>query len=67
VSPVGIARLYAAFLDALVLDERDAALASRVESAGPRAIVAPTIMRDLAAKELLARVAIAAAGAHADA
>jgi LPPG:FO 2-phospho-L-lactate transferase len=67
VSPVGVARLYADFLDALVLDERDAALASRVESAGPRAIVAPTIMRDLAAKELLARVAIAAAGAHADA
>ena len=67
VSPVGVARLYADFLDALVLDERDAALASRVESAGPRAIVAPTIMRDLAAKELLARVAIAAAGVHADA
>ena len=67
VSPVGVARLYADFLDALVLDERDAALASRVESAGPRAIVAPTIMRDLAAKELPARVAIAAAGAHADA
>ena len=67
VSPVGVARLYADFLDALVLDERDAALASRVELAGTRAIVAPTIMRDLAAKELLARVAIAAAGAHADA
>jgi LPPG:FO 2-phospho-L-lactate transferase len=67
VSPVGVARLYADFLDALVLDELDAALAARVESAGPRAIVAPTIMRDLAAKELLARVAIAAAGAHADA
>jgi LPPG:FO 2-phospho-L-lactate transferase len=67
VSPVGVARLYADFLDALVLDDRDAALASRVESAGPRAIVAPTIMRDLAAKELLARVAIAAAAAHADA
>jgi LPPG:FO 2-phospho-L-lactate transferase len=67
VSPVGVARLYADFLDALVLDERDAGLAPRVESAGPRAIVAPTIMRDLAAKELLARVAIAAAGAHADA
>ena len=67
VSPVGVARLYADFLDALVLDERDAALASRVESAGPRAIVAPTIMRDLAAKELLARVAIDAARARADA
>jgi len=67
VSPLGIARLYADFLDALVLDERDAALAARVESAGPRAVVAQTIMRDLAAKELLARVAIDAARARADA
>jgi len=67
VSPVGVARLYADFLDGLVLDERDAALAPQVESAGPRAVVAQTIMRDLAAKELLARVAIDAARAHADA
>ena len=67
VSPVGVARLYADFLDAMVLDERDAALAARVESAGPRAIVAPTIMRDLAAKTHLARIAIDAAGAHAGA
>ena len=65
VSPVGIARLYADFLDVMVLDERDAGLAPRVASAGPRAVVAPTIMRDLAAKEQLARVAIDAAGAHA--
>jgi len=49
------------------LDERDAALASRVEAAGPRAVVAQTIMRDLASKQLLARVSIEAAGAHADA
>jgi LPPG:FO 2-phospho-L-lactate transferase len=65
VSPVGVARLYADFLDVMVLDERDAALAPRVASAGPRAVVAPTIMRDLAAKEQLARVAIDAARAHA--
>jgi LPPG:FO 2-phospho-L-lactate transferase len=64
VSPVGVARLYADFLDAMVLDERDAALASHVESAGPRAVIAPTIMRDLPAKEHLARVALAAAGAQ---
>ena len=67
VSPVGVARIYADFLDAMVLDERDAALASAVESAGPRAVVAPTIMRDLASKEQLARIAIDAAGARADA
>jgi LPPG:FO 2-phospho-L-lactate transferase len=65
VSPVGVARLYADFLDVMVLDERDATLTRRVESAGPRAVVAPTIMRDLAAKEQLARVAIDAARAHA--
>ena len=67
VSPVGVARMYADFLDVMVLDERDAALAPRVEAAGPRAVVAQTIMRDLASKELLARVSIDAAGAHADA
>jgi LPPG:FO 2-phospho-L-lactate transferase len=65
VSPVGVARFYADFLDVLVIDERDAALAARVEAAGPRAVVAPTIMRDLPAKELLARTAIDAAGARA--
>jgi len=67
VSPVGVARMYADFLDAMVLDERDDALASAVESAGPRAIVAPAIMRDLASKEQLARTAIDAATARADA
>jgi len=67
VSPVGVARIYADFLDTMVLDERDAALASRVEAAGPRAVVAQTIMRDLGSKELLARVSIQAAAAHADA
>jgi LPPG:FO 2-phospho-L-lactate transferase len=65
VSPIGVARLYADFLDVMVLDERDAGLARAVASAGPRALVAPTIMRDLAAKERLARIAIDAAGAYA--
>ncbi|TMC45527.1 MAG: 2-phospho-L-lactate transferase [Chloroflexi bacterium] len=67
VSPVGVARLYADFLDVMVLDERDAALAPDVRAAGPRAVIAPTIMRDLAAKEQLARFAIDAAVAHAGA
>jgi LPPG:FO 2-phospho-L-lactate transferase len=67
VSPVGVATLYADFLDVMVLDKQDAALASRVEAAGPRAVVAPTIMRDLPAKELLARIAIDAARAPAGA
>lgn len=67
VSPVGVARMYADFLDVMVLDERDRTLSSGVSSAGPRAVVAQTVMRDLAAKELLARAAIDAAAAHADA
>jgi LPPG:FO 2-phospho-L-lactate transferase len=65
VSPAGVARLYADFLDVMVIDDRDAALAAQVESSGVRAIVAPTLMADLAAKERLARIALDAAGAHA--
>jgi LPPG:FO 2-phospho-L-lactate transferase len=62
VSAVGVARAYADFLDALVLDEQDRALAGRVEETGVRAVVTDTIMRDLAAKERLARVVLDAAG-----
>jgi len=62
VSAVGVAAAYADFLDVLVLDEQDRALAPRVEAAGVRAVVADTIMRDLAAKANLARVVLAAAG-----
>ncbi len=65
VSPVGVARLYADFLDALVIDEADAALADAVEAVGVRPVVAPTIMRDLAAKEAVARAALEAVAARA--
>lgn len=65
VSAVGVARLYADFVDVLVIDERDAALADRVREAGPRAVVAPTIMSDLAAKTRLAEITLAAAEARA--
>lgn len=65
VSAVGIARIYADFLDALVIDEQDAALAAEVVAAGPRAVVAPTIMSDLAAKERLARATLDAVRADA--
>lgn len=65
VSPVGVARLYADFLDVMVIDERDAALAAKVESTGVRAVVAPTVMVDIAAKERLARTALDTAGAPA--
>ncbi len=61
VSALGIARIYRGFADVLVIDERDVALAADVEGLGLRAVTAPTIMRDDAAKEALARVVIAAA------
>ena len=41
---VGIARLYAPLAATLVIDEADAAHASRVEAEGVRCVVAPTIM-----------------------
>jgi len=65
VSPAGVARLYADFLDVMVVDERDAALAPTVAAAGVRAVVAPTIMRDGPSKERLARTVLDAASAHA--
>ena len=65
VSPAGVARLYADFLDVMVIDERDSAVATQVEACGVRAVVAPTIMIDLAAKERLARIALDAARASA--
>ncbi|MDP9372814.1 MAG: 2-phospho-L-lactate transferase [Chloroflexota bacterium] len=46
VSPAGVATLYRDFLDGLVLDEADAALAPRVEALGPRALVTRTVMGD---------------------
>lgn len=62
VSAVGVARAYADFLDVLVLDQQDAALAGQVEALGVRAVVTDTIMRDQAVKRALARTALQAAG-----
>lgn len=58
VSPVGVARAYADFLDVLVLDQQDAALAPGVEQLGVRAVVADTIMRDRETKRALARLTL---------
>jgi len=46
-SVVAVARLYAQFVGTLVVDEADATLAAEVEAAGPRCVVAPTVMRNL--------------------
>ena len=61
-SAAGVARLYADFLDVLVLDEEDAELSGAVEALGVRPVVADTIMRDDASRAALAGAVLAAAG-----
>jgi LPPG:FO 2-phospho-L-lactate transferase len=58
VSATGVARLYADFLDMLVLDDQDAALVPAVEALGVRACVTDTIMRDAASKRALAEATL---------
>ncbi|HZV96843.1 MAG TPA: 2-phospho-L-lactate transferase [Candidatus Nitrosocosmicus sp.] len=55
VSAAGVARGYAAWLDILVVDERDRALAPEIEAAGPRAAMTDTLMTGRAAETALAR------------
>jgi len=57
-SAKGVARLYADFLDVLVIDQQDASLASEVESTGVRAVVTDTIMRDGASRRALAQATL---------
>lgn len=61
VSAAGVARIYRGLVDVLVVDERDAALAPRIEALGMRVVAAPTVMSDAAAKESLARTVLSAA------
>jgi LPPG:FO 2-phospho-L-lactate transferase len=65
VSPVGIARAYRPWLDALVVDGQDAALGPALEHDGVRAVVADALMPDAAAEARLARVVLEAVGAAA--
>ncbi len=58
VDVAGVAHIYAGLADTLVIDEADAAYAAAVEAAGVRAIVAPTIMRDAAARHALGRAVV---------
>lgn len=58
VSAVGVAQRYADFLDAWVIDEKDAALGEEVESLGLRVAVTDTIMRSPELAEQVARVAL---------
>jgi len=59
-SSVVVARLYTDFLDALVIDEVDAAQAGEVEALGVRAVVGPTVMAAPAEKRALAQLALTA-------
>jgi LPPG:FO 2-phospho-L-lactate transferase len=56
----GVAEAYPDFLDVLVIDEEDRALAPEVEAAGVRAVVAQTIMHGPAEKRALAEVVLGA-------
>ncbi len=60
VSAVGVADCYRDFLDVLIIDQVDAALAPVIEAKGCRVVVMDTIMRGLPEKEALARAALAA-------
>jgi LPPG:FO 2-phospho-L-lactate transferase len=60
-SAVEIARLYKDFLDVLVIDEQDAALAAAVDATGVRCIVTDTIMANMDKKLALARTTVEAA------
>jgi LPPG:FO 2-phospho-L-lactate transferase len=60
VTAVHVARCYPGLIDALVIDEADGDDADGVAELGVRPIVAPTLMRDAAARRRLAEVALEA-------
>jgi LPPG:FO 2-phospho-L-lactate transferase len=61
-SPVGVAELYRGIVDAMVIDDVDAAASAELERGGIRAAVTDTIMRDPRARHHLAVVALETAG-----
>lgn len=54
-SALGIARLYAGLLDVLYIDEVDAPLAEPIRALGIEPVVAPTVMRSVDDRAILAR------------
>ena len=60
-SVTGVARLYAALVGTLVVDDADAALAPEVEAAGVRCVVGPTIMHGPEEAAALARLVLTSA------
>lgn len=63
VSALGVARLYAGFLDAFVIDTVDAALAPAIEALGLEVTVTDTIMISMEKKAALARTTLESLGA----
>jgi LPPG:FO 2-phospho-L-lactate transferase len=57
-SAAGVARLYADIAAAIVIDEADADLKSRIEAMGLRVVALPTVMRKLEEKQQLARAVL---------
>lgn len=62
VSALSIVEVYRPWLDVLVLDRRDAALAPAVERAGVRPVATETLMTDTVGEASLARAVLDAAG-----
>ena len=62
VSPLGVARAYRPWLDALVVDHRDGRYAPALGRDGVRAVIADALMPDAAAEARLARVVLDAVG-----
>jgi LPPG:FO 2-phospho-L-lactate transferase len=60
-SAAHVAGCYEGLIDALVLDEQDAAEAEAVETLGVRPIVAPTLMSDVSARRRLSEAVLDAA------
>lgn len=60
VSATGVVRAYGGWLDVLVFDERDRALAAEIQAAGAAAVSAPTMMSSREAEVTLARHVLAA-------
>lgn len=61
VSPVTVAESYKDFLDVFVLDERDQELKPKIEGLGLRCVTAQTVMKDMSAKQMLARTLLSLA------
>jgi hypothetical protein len=62
VSAVGVAAAYTPWLDALLVDTVDAALASSLEAGGVRPVVTDTFMRNREGEIALARRVLEALG-----